>query len=277
LVDRAALLRGLKQKSEPDLIGLHSQADIVGALTEIAGRCCLFVDVDGTLVEFAERPEWVIMPPELIALIQRLSHALGGALALVSGRTLHDLDRLFMPLRLPAAGSHGLERRDAQGGISRCPLDASVMAAMRREMRAIAALYPGTFLEAKEVSIALHYRARPEIGAALVRHVQGLIRQLGPGLEVQEGACVCEIKPRSANKRTAIEAFLSEPPFVGRRPIFVGDDLTDHEALLAIDRHAGIAIAVGERVHSTWSLPNPAAVRHWLEQFVTALEARVAS
>lgn len=233
-------------------------------LIDRSHRWCLFLDLDGTLIDFALAPELVSAPAELVPLLQRLSRAFAGALAIVSGRPLGDVDRLLAPLRLPAAGLHGVERRDAEGRIWRCPVNTAAVGTARHAMRALADRFAGAIFEDKGDAVALHYRVNPAIGPGMVRCVYSIAEELGPAVHVQEGAFVCEIKPAAANKRTAVESFLAEPPFQGRRPIFIGDDLTDRDAFDAVNRQGGLAIAVGAPYASCWRLPNPGAVRRWL-------------
>jgi trehalose 6-phosphate phosphatase len=245
--------------------------DVPGDLAQLVHRYegwCLFLDFDGTIVDIADSPSGITVPPGLVTLLERISFALDGALALVSGRSLVDLDRLLSPLRLPSAGVHGLERRDAQGRTTRCRVDDAALLAARTAMQQYAARYPDLLLEDKGLALALHYRRSPKLGPRVSRVVHAIAKDLGPTLEVQEGTHVCEIKPVGADKRTAVEAFLSEPPFAGRRPICVGDDATDRGAFRAVCRHGGLAIAVGARLQARWRLPDPTAVRCWLERLV---------
>ena len=235
-------------------------------LLDQSNRWCLFLDLDGTLIEFAAAPQLVKPPPELVPLLMRVAEAFDGALAMVSGRSLSELDQLLAPLRLPAAGLHGVERRDAEGRYSRCPVDTAAMDEARRALCALADCHPETVLEDKGLAVALHYRRNPAIGPSIVDEIHLIAKDLGPTLQMQEGAYVCEIKPSAANKRTAVETFLAEPPFLARRPIFVGDDLSDRDAFHAVTRRDGLAIAVGARTAASWRLPNPAAVRRWLAQ-----------
>lgn len=269
--------------TEPSLLTSYADAVATGHLSVIAdsgttlkpaGRgtswqsWSLFLDFDGTLVEFADSPADVVVPPGLTMLLSEAADAFGGALALLSGRPLADLDRLIWPLRLPAAGVHGLERRTASGDTVRWPIKQIVPKEMRRRLAAFAARYPGVLLEDKGLSIALHYRGRPTARAAIVHEIRTIADGLGPPFDVQEGCFVCELKAGAANKQTALEAFLREQPFIARRPIFVGDDLTDRDAFRAVHRHGGLAIAVGGRIDSRWRLPDPAAVRRWVATLV---------
>jgi trehalose 6-phosphate phosphatase len=236
-----------------------------------AADWALFLDVDGTLLEFASVPEAVAPAPGLTALLGSLRERLGGALALVSGRPLETLDRLFAPLAPAAAGLHGLERRTAGGACTRVGL--RVPAATRAELSAFVRRHPGLVLEDKAATLAVHYRAAPELGPVVDAAVGRAAESLGPAWHVLGGACVAELKPRAANKASAVEAFVREPPFAGRRPVYLGDDRTDLDGFAAAERLGGEAIAVGERVAARWRLADPPAVRAWLGEILLALGA----
>ena len=233
---------------------------------------CLFLDVDGTLLDFALTPDGVGVDAELIDLLRATSQRTCGALALVSGRTIDDLDRLFAPLRLPAAGVHGYERRDARGTLHRQTLASKHLQSARAELEQLVAAHAGLLLEDKQSALALHYRRAPQL-EALVRHkLAQLQTSLLPDFELLAGDAVLEIKPGSHSKASAVEAFLREAPFAGRLPIFLGDDVTDRDGFAAVLKHGGLAIAVGDRVSAQWRLPDPAAVRGWLRSFVERQE-----
>jgi trehalose 6-phosphate phosphatase len=228
---------------------------------------CLFLDFDGTLVDLAPRPEEVARDAALVALLGETSGRLQGALAVVSGRQIDAIDALLAPLRIPVAGVHGYERRSAAGVLYRPTPDAVRLAALREKLTEFVAEHPGLLLEDKSVALAVHYRMAPFLAPRVVEYVQGLSVICGDELEVQEGNSVLEIKPATHDKAVAVEAFLQEPPFAGRTPIFIGDDITDSDGFAAVERHAGIAIAVGTRVSTPWRLQDPAAVRAWLADF----------
>jgi len=224
----------------------------------------LFLDVDGTLVELQETPAEVIVGESLKSLLVEVSRCLQGALALVSGRSIETLDALFAPLVLPAAGLHGVERRGASGvrrGASYCD---SALAGARQSLTAFVESHPGTLLEDKGRALALHFRLAPEFETSARQAVSAAVHALASGYHVQEGKMVLEIKPYGFTKATAIEEFLQEPPFAGRTPVVVGDDLTDQAAFRLVETLGGISIAVGHRVQGQWRLDNPAAVRRWL-------------
>lgn len=230
-----------------------------------AARICLFLDFDGTLVEFADHPGGVRPDPELVRLLVALQAALDGAVAIVSGRRIEELDMLLSPLRLPAAGLHGLERRDARG---RRPLPRPVtppgLSAVRASLLEFVAQHPGLLLEDKLASLAVHYRRAPHLGDAVDQALAALLAPLRPHFEIIPGDLVREIKPGDRDKATAVEAFMREEPFAGRLPVFVGDDYTDSDGFSAVRRFDGMSVAVGDRVQAQRRLPDAAAVRRWL-------------
>lgn len=232
-------------------------------------RSCLFLDVDGTLVDLVPRPADVRVDDELLVLLSRLHSHLGGAVALISGRPMDELARLFAPLRLPMAGIHGHERRSAQGAVHRPTVAASRLDMARDRLAELALVTPGLLVEDKGSALALHFRNAPHAMDSAAAVMRQCARESGTGFELLEGSCVIELKPAGQNKATAIEAFMQEEPFAGRIPIYIGDDRTDFDGFGAVRRHGGVDIAVGEQVPARWRLESPAAVRNWLRQFMT--------
>jgi trehalose 6-phosphate phosphatase len=231
---------------------------------------CLFLDVDGTVIDFAATPDEVQIDQQLIALLAEVERAVSGAFALVSGRSIAALDRLFHPLRVPAAGVHGFERRDARAAIHRQTLLDEPLASTRTALKSFVDAHEGLLLEDKESALAVHFRRAPQLEELVRMTVARLPILLIPEFELLEGDAVLEIKPASNSKATAIEAFMREAPFAGRIPVFIGDDLTDYDGFAAIRRHNGMSIAVGDRISAQWRLSDPSAVREWLRGFATA-------
>jgi trehalose 6-phosphate phosphatase len=231
-------------------------------------RSGLFLDVDGTLLEIAPRPDLVRVPAELPRLIARLAEQRHGALALISGRPLTELDGFFQPWRGAAAGLHGIERRRADGVLDGVvdSDSAAALARIRPRLVALAGGQNGLILEDKGRTLALHYRAVPEREAEIRAFAEGLERETGTALRLVPGKMVVELQPRNANKGLAIAAFLAEPPFVGRNPIFVGDDTTDEDGFIEIRRRGGVAVKVGKpgKTAANYSLPSVTAVLEWL-------------
>jgi len=229
---------------------------------------CLFLDIDGTLLDFAESPDGISADKELHELLHEARIATSGATALVSGRSLAQIDRIFAPEVWPAAGLHGLERRDASGRVHRQPLAPGRVESALRAFERIARHHPSIDIEDKGLTIALHYRRAPELEASLVDEVQQVADELGGGYHLQRGSCVLEIRPVGATKADAIDAFLSELPFTGRRPVYAGDDLTDVGAFEAVERAGGLSMAVGGRVHAMLNFPTVMHFRRYLSGLV---------
>ena len=224
-----------------------------------------FLDLDGTLLEIADTPEAVDPGEPEIILLGRLKNACGGAVALISGRSLSRIDQLFSPLVLAAAGQHGAERRDAQGKRHRHRFPAASLKPAAGGIRSFAARHQGLVFEDKGASVALHYRLAPQLAAAAQRAVREAAEPLGDQVEVQGGKMVVELKPAGCDKGKAIESFMQEPPFAGRVPVFLGDDVTDEYGFRVVNRLDGHSVKVGEGPSAArWRLENPAAARAWL-------------
>lgn len=226
---------------------------------------CVFLDVDGTLIDFTDTPFDSQVSEELKSRLSRVSERLDGALALVSGRSILCLDHLFSPLRLPSAGLHGVERRQASGALHGASFTDSRLDHARTALNDLVATHPGTLLEDKGRTIAVHYRLAPQVESLVRAAVMAIAADLGNSYHVQGGSMMLEIKPRGFTKGGAIEAFLQEAPFSGRRPVFVGDDLTDLDGFRVVETLGGISIGVGERVQGQYYFDTPAAVNLWLD------------
>jgi trehalose 6-phosphate phosphatase len=230
-------------------------------------ECAILLDVDGTILDLAPTPREVWVPPSLRHAMVRLSERTGGALALVSGRSLSDLDLLFAPLQLAAVGGHGAEfRRRAGGAPDLC--EASLDQALKRKLALVAEIGPGILIEDKGYSLALHYRLAPELGD-LVNQAVARIRAENPAapIEVLRGKSVVEIKQVGFNKGTAVRELMRHAPFRDRRPIFIGDDVTDESVFEMISEFDGMAFSVGRRVDGVDGyFDTPEAVRGWLAQ-----------
>jgi trehalose 6-phosphate phosphatase len=225
-----------------------------------------FLDVDGTLLDLAETPDAVHVDADLLTLLTRLHAACGGALALVSGRAIVDLDTRLGQLQIPRAGQHGLERRAADGRLSRVAPAAESMRRLDAVLTELTLRYPTLLLERKGLTLALHYRRMPALASFLHRTVKGELAALADAtLELQRGKFVLEVKPAGIDKGSAIEAYLDEAPFAGRKPVFIGDDLNDEHGFAAVNRYDGLSIRVGHG-HSCalYRLSNINAVRAWL-------------
>jgi trehalose 6-phosphate phosphatase len=229
----------------------------------------LFLDVDGTLLPIASHPDAVQVPVNLLELLNRLSGRLQGALALISGRSIADLDKLFAPLALSCAGVHGLERRGADAVIHR--EDAvHLLEPLRSPLADFARRNDGLLVEDKQQSLALHYRNAPSHAAEAEAFLRKLIDTGSPSLELHRGKMVFEVRPGGAHKGTAIAAFMNEAPFAGRKPVFIGDDVTDEDGFETVNRLGGLSIRVGrdENTSATCSLADEAAVFAWLRSWI---------
>ncbi|MEZ4422068.1 MAG: trehalose-phosphatase [Gemmatimonadota bacterium] len=238
-------------------------------------RWALFLDVDGTLVELAPRPDEVVVRDGLLPLLRDLRGRLDGALALVSGRGIDDLDRIVRPLRLPAVGLHGLERRHADGHREDPPLPAG-WEEIRERLRRFATDEDGVLLEDKGAALALHYRQAPDAEARAHAEIEAAQAALGPPATVQPGKMVAELRAGPADKGDGIRALLDTEGFAGRTPVFLGDDLTDQAGFSAVNERDGLSIHVGSGDPGVahHHLPDVTAVHAWLRHLSEALAAR---
>ncbi|HUR90603.1 MAG TPA: trehalose-phosphatase [Ramlibacter sp.] len=237
--------------------------------------CAVFLDFDGTLVDIAPQPEAVVVPHPLIQTLEHLHAYLGGALALISGRPIDQIDDFLRPLVLPLAGVHGAERRGANGEVtlvSTHPLEQVQHAASTLVQR-----HPELRLENKRGSIALHYRQAPQLEDECVAAMQAAVEQ-SPGLTLLRGKMVVEAKPGGASKGAAIEAFMAEAPFAGRTPVFVGDDITDEVGFATVQRMRGLGMKVGTGSSVAFArIASPAAFREQLQNAVATKAGKVAA
>ncbi len=228
------------------------------------GGWALFLDFDGTLVDLAASPDAIRVPAQLPASLNGLRDRFGGALAILTGRALTDLDRHLAGAKLAAAGQHGTERR-LHPGRHETVAESPALAPARIEFERFRVEHPRVFLEDKGASLALHYRAEPEARGALVTLAEKMAAASAGTLETIHGKAVCELRPSGASKGRALRAFLAESPFAGRRPLVLGDDVTDEEAFAAALDAAGEAIKIGEGATCAhWRFATPVAARVWL-------------
>jgi trehalose 6-phosphate phosphatase len=231
-------------------------------------RIAILLDIDGTLLDIAPTPGEVQVPESLRRALVRLHERTGGALALVSGRPLADIDAIFAPLRLPAIGGHGAELRPvAQGGTIE-QRAAALDAGLKLRLSEIAARHGGVIVEDKGYAVALHYRAAPKEGPALVQEVQRACQAAGDrSIELLDGKAVIEVKSAAFNKGTAVRELMRHRTFRGRAPIFIGDDKTDEHAFAVVPEFGGQAMSVGRGVAGVeHCFDTPAEVRRWLER-----------
>jgi len=248
-----------------------------GELARRLDECAILLDIDGTLLDLAPTPREVWVPPGLAITLNGLLMRTSGALALVSGRSLNDIDLIFAPEQFPAVGGHGAEMRisaDSEAVATHAPpMDKE----LKRRLAAIARLSPGILLEDKGYSLALHYRLAPHAEKAIYAAVS-LIRADLPNapIEVLPGKCVCEIKHSGFNKATGVLELMTHEPFKGRRPIFIGDDVTDETVFAILPDLDGLAFSVGRRAQGVADhFDEPRDVREWLARLLDTEKAAV--
>jgi trehalose 6-phosphate phosphatase len=226
----------------------------------------ILLDIDGTLLDLMPTPREVWVPPGLVTTLNGLSKRTGGALALVSGRSLNDIDLIFAPDQFPAVGGHGAEMRieaDSESVAAHAP---PLEKELKRRLAAIARLSPGILLEDKGYSLALHYRLAPHAEKAIYAAVS-LIRADLPDapIEVLPGKCVCEIKHSGFSKASGVRELMTHAPFSGRRPLFIGDDVTDESVFAIMPDLDGVAFSVGRRARGVAGhFDAPSDVREFL-------------
>ncbi len=234
-------------------------------------KCAILLDIDGTILDFAPSPRQVRVPTELRQTLTRLNELTGGALALVSGRSLADIDLIFSPLEFAAIGGHGAELRATPGDQAQMrakPLDA----ALKRKLDSVSELGPGVLAEDKGYSLALHYRLAPEKGDAVRDAVAKICADVPPGtIEILPGKRVIEIKPAGVNKASAVCDLMEFAPFAKRNPIFIGDDITDEPVFGVVAQFGGLGFSVGRIApDANGHFEKPESVRAWLARIAAA-------
>jgi trehalose 6-phosphate phosphatase len=232
----------------------------------------LFLDVDGTLVDIKDHPGDVRADAALIALLVRLAERLDGALSLISGRSIAEIDRIFAPAKFPSAGAHGTELRFDGNAVIIAPAD--FPGEILHRARAFADEHQGLLVEKKSAGLALHYRRAPRLETACREFVDGLMRELGPDFRLIDGKMVLEIAPRSHHKGEAIRELLQHDPFSGRRPVFIGDDVTDEDGFRVVNELGGLSIRVGDgnETAARYALDDVTCVRDWLRSVAGRFE-----
>ncbi len=236
------------------------------SLPPLDPACTAFLlDFDGTLVDIASQPDAVHVSPDLLATLTTLQRASCGALAIISGRTVADIEaRLALP-GLVVAGVHGAERRHADGSFHQLQTDGDALAALERELRAQLPSVPGVVLESKGIAFALHYRHQPQAADAVHALAQRMADRYADHVRLQAGKMVVELKPRGASKGEVVGHLMAAAPFAGRIALFAGDDLTDESAFEAVNTLGGRTIKVGSGPSQAhWRVPDPATLRDWL-------------
>jgi trehalose 6-phosphate phosphatase len=219
----------------------------------------LFLDLDGTLLEIAATPDEVVVPLRLAELLSALHDTLGGAIAIVSGRPIAEIDRLLDPFRSSAAGEHGAVLRYGDGSMEGVPTDDTVPSLWRHSLAAAADLLPGVLVESKPHGVTVHYRLAPELGVNVWRLTRALVPGDHPRFRLMPAREAVEIGLAAVSKGDAVERLIRQPAFHGRCPIFVGDDVTDEAGMRATRELGGIGLRVSESFGG-----DPARVRAWL-------------
>lgn len=234
----------------------------------LRAECALFLDIDGTLLDLAATPDRVTVDQAISALLPALAYSLGGATALITGRTIADADHLFRGLGWPIAGQHGAERRGSDGVLHSHGAGPQGYAWIHDQLLRLVERHDGLWLEDKGATLALHYRQAPGLASYVHRTVRAMVATSGAaGAEwrLQPGKGIVEIKPAGRDKGAAILDFMAEPAFSGRLPVFVGDDLTDEFGFSAVTMLGGWAVKVGPGLtHAQFRLRDVNAVRRWL-------------
>lgn len=236
-------------------------------------KCALFLDVDGTLLDIAPTPDQVVVPPGLVGLLERVRAGLGGALAILTGRQLSEIDELLAPAKFIGAGVHGAELRTSPNG----PIEQAVTALpdeLARELIAIAKRLPGIIAEPKGPGFAVHYRQAPEHKATVEAEIRSVLARFSDGLVLCPGRMLFEVIPSGLSKGTALETLLSMPLFAKRTPVMIGDDVGDTPALETAQRLGGTGLRVcGGFFESDGDLDGPAGVIGWLNDLANRLES----
>lgn len=222
-------------------------------------RAALLLDVDGTLIDFAPTPESVVVPPGMLASLHRIRPALGGALGVISGRVIAQVDRLLGEAPHAVAGEHGGAIRHAPGAPVERPALPAPPEAWVETAEQEAAAHPGARVERKARGFVLHYRGAPAAGPGFGAKLRGLVAR-SPEFELLDGNMAWEVRPRGADKGGAVAALMARAPFAGRLPVFIGDDVTDHDGIRMARAMGGAGLLVAD------VFADPAGVRAWLEQ-----------
>jgi trehalose 6-phosphate phosphatase len=263
----------LQEKTPSNVSGEEIPADAVPVPRQLEphlSQTALLLDIDGTLLDLAPTPREVWVPPGLANTLNRLLLRTSGALALVSGRSLNDIDLIFAPAQFSAVGGHGAEMRIMTEGDAVAIKAPAMDQELKRRLAAIARLSPGILLEDKGYSLALHYRLAPHAEDAIFAAV-ALIRADLPDapIEVLPGKCVCEIKHTGFTKATGVRELMTHEPFRSRRPIFIGDDVTDESVFAIMPELGGRAFSVGRRAQGVdGHFDAPRDVREWLARLL---------
>jgi len=233
---------------------------------EVERHWALFLDLDGTLLDIAAAPDKVVMPARLIDALAGVSVALDGALAVVSGRKLRNIDRLLSPLRLPVAAEHGAVIRRPSSRIDKLPARRRPSKTWIKQLRQAVIGWDGVLIEEKTYSVALHYRLAPHRKGAVRKLAMSLVRAAPNRFELLAAKQAFEVRPKGTTKARAVEVLMEQPPFRGRQPVFVGDDVTDEDGIEIAHQLGGLGLNVASAFGG-----QPRAVRDWLKRAADSL------
>lgn len=251
-------------------------ADSLSVPPALPEHTAFFFDLDGTLAEIKPHPDQVVVPAEILRVLHQLAGLNQGAVALISGRSMAELDMLARPYRFPLAGVHGAERRDIDDQHHIVSLPESLVRSLQTRLEQALARLPGTALETKGMAFALHYRQAPQHEQAVMALATSIV-DASPQLALQPGKCVVELKPKGINKGEAIAAFMREKPFAGRCPVFIGDDLTDESGFQVVNQAGGISVKVGAGdTGARWKLASVTDVWQWLKEVANQQQEQIA-
>ena len=236
-------------------------------IPDLTRDTALFLDLDGTLLDIAERHDLVWVAPDLPGVITRLSAALGGAVAIVTGRPLSDVDRLLPLPGMAVAAEHGARLRLPDGHIEPHDADLPERDAWIGAVKAALHLWPGAFIEEKSVGFVVHYRQAPGHGAEIGRFLADLVAPAQGRAEILPALMAYEIRAQGVGKGHAVRHLMDGAPFAGRVPVFIGDDVTDEEGMAVAEAMGG----QGLHVHRVFG-GQPEAVRAWLARMADVLE-----
>lgn len=270
--ETAQMLQGTANMPLHETIDQERDAvPVPASLVPHLSKTAILLDIDGTLLEFAATPREVWVPPGLRETLEQLLQMTSGAMALVSGRSVNDIDLIFAPEVYPAVGGHGAEMRLATAGDANGVQAPQMDKELKRRLAAIAQLSPGILLEDKGYSLALHYRLAPAAERAIYEAVSLIRAELPQApIEVLPGKFVCEIKHAGFTKATGVKELMTHAPFKGRTPFFIGDDVTDETVFAIMPDYNGLSFSVGRRalgVHGHFDTPND--VREFLAQLAS--------
>ena len=243
------------------------EAELAEALPSDLREWALFIDIDGTLIDLAPTPTGIEIPADLPSQLLAVSQRSNGAMALVTGRSIEAVDAMFSPYQFVMAGMHGSEIRDVSGRIRRKQIDKSSLDPARSELGKLAGQWPGLIVEDKNLAIAVHYRQASEAESAVRSKMSAIHSMLGEDWKLQNGKMVVELHPSGSDKGTAISDFMGHQPFKGKKPLVIGDDLTDEAMFHYANGCGGRSVRVGDSLYvsaAEFKVGSAHDVRRWV-------------